>query len=71
VKGPPAILPAAASRRTPPLPPVLRGAGVVAVALLFLAAWLFLPSGELEEEDLGPAVRVCLVDASASVRRAR
>jgi hypothetical protein len=41
------------------------------IALLLVAAWLFLPHRASPDADAAPAVRVCLVDASASVRRVR
>jgi len=64
-------IPAARPRRSLPVPAVLRGLGVLSLALLFLSAWLFLPSGGPDPAELGPSVRVCLVDASASARRCR
>ena len=48
-----------------------RPVGFCAVALLLLAAWLFLPHASGDGVKLGPSVRVCVVDASASVRRRR
>ena len=51
--------------------PLVRALVYGGVLLLLVATWLFLPTGEGDPRDLDPAVRVCLVDASASVRRAR